>query len=59
MAWLPLKEEYRNKFNNTKALEWFHNEVEGLNYGYHNFLAAWIDTVDKNFPFIVKKIYRK
>ena len=53
VAWLPLKEEYRNKFNNTKALEWFHNEVEGLNYGYHNFLAAWIDTVDKNFPFIV------
>ena len=49
---LPLREEYRNKFNNTKALEWFENEVEGLNYGYHNFLATWIDTVDRNLPFV-------
>ena len=49
---LPLREEYRNKFNNTKALEWYHNEVEGLNYGYHNFISTWVDTVDKNFPFI-------
>jgi len=30
----------------------FENEVEGLNYGYHNFLASWIDTLDKNFPVI-------
>ena len=51
VALLPIREEYRNKFNNTKALEWFENEVEGLNYGYHNFIATWIDTVDRNFPF--------
>ena len=49
---LPIRKEYRDKFNNTKALEWFENEVEGLNYGYHNFLASWIDTLDKNFPVI-------
>ena len=33
-------------------MEWYHNEVEGLNYGYHNFISTWVDTVDKNFPFI-------
>ena len=48
---LPIREEYRNKFNNTKALEWFENEVEGLNYGYHNFISAWINTEYNNFPF--------
>ena len=52
VAILPLREEYRNKFDNKKAMEWFENEVEGLNYGYHNFISTWIDTVDKNFPFI-------
>ena len=48
---LPLKEEYRNKFDNDKANAWFENEVEGLPYGYHNFIYTWIDTPDKNFPF--------
>ena len=52
VAILPLREEYRQKFNNTKAMEWFENGIEGLNYGTHNFIATWIDTVDKNFPFI-------
>ena len=52
VAVLPIREEYRNKFNNTKAMEWFENEAEGLNYGFHNFISTWIDTVDKNFPFI-------
>ena len=52
VALLPIREEYRNKFDNAKAMEWFENEVEGLNYGYHNFISTWIDTVDKNFPFI-------
>ena len=51
VALLPIREEYRNKFDNAKAMEWFENEVEGLNYGYHNFISTWIDTVDKNFPF--------
>jgi hypothetical protein len=51
VALLPLREEYREKFDMNKALDWFENEVEGLPYGYHNFIPTWIDTVDKNFPF--------
>lgn len=50
---LPLREEYRKKLNVEKANEWFINVAEGLPYGYHNFIFSWIDTVDKNFPFIV------
>lgn len=45
---VPLKEEYRNKLNVDKVMEWFRT-VEGLNYGYHNFLFGWVDTA-KNFP---------
>jgi len=46
---LPLKDEYREKFNNTAALEWFES-VEGMPYGYHNFLFSWVDTEDENLP---------
>ena len=53
VAILPLREEYRKKLDEKKANEWFINVAEGLNYGYHNFIFSWIDTVDKNFPFIV------
>ena len=49
---LPLREEYRNKLNAEKAWDWFENEVEGLPYGYHNFLFSWIDTKNTSFPFI-------
>ena len=49
---LPLKEEYRQKLDVDKANSWFNNEVEGLPYGYHNFIFTWIDTTTKNFPFI-------
>ena len=48
---LPLREEYRNKLNVEKANAWYENEVEGLPYGYHNFIFTWIDTTTKNFPF--------
>lgn len=34
---LPLKKDIREKFNETAAYEWFKG-VEGLPYGYHNFL---------------------
>ena len=51
VALLPLKEEYRNKFDVEKANAWFENEVEGLPYGYHNFIYTWIDTPYNNFPF--------
>ena len=38
---LPLKEEYRQKLDVDKANSWFNNEVEGLPYGYHNFIFKW------------------
>jgi hypothetical protein len=53
VAILPLSEEYRKRFNVTAALEWFENGIEGLDYGYRNFLFSWIDTKDKNFPDMV------
>jgi len=53
VAILPLREEYRKKFDEKKANDWFINVAEGLNYGYHNFIFTWIDTVDKNFPFVL------
>ena len=49
---LPLKEEYRQKLDVEKANLWFENEIEGLPYGYHNFIFTWIDTTSKNFPFV-------
>ena len=51
VALLPLKEEYRNKLDVAKANAWFENEMEGLPYGYHNFIYTWIDTPYNNFPF--------
>jgi hypothetical protein len=50
VALLPLREEYRQKMDFEKANAWFENEVEGLNYGFHNFLFAWADTLDRNAP---------
>eukprot|EP00756_Hemistasia_phaeocysticola_P036574 Hpha_TRINITY_DN16649_c0_g12::TRINITY_DN16649_c0_g12_i1::g.182802::m.182802 len=47
---LPLSAEARAKFNTTAALEWFRH-VEGMPYGYHNFLWGWIDTEEGNLPF--------
>ena len=49
---LPLRDEYRNKLNVTKAWDWYENEVEGLPYGYHNFIFSWIDTTNTSFPFV-------
>ena len=52
VAILPLREEYRKKLDEKKANEWFINVAEGLKYVYHIFIFSWIDTVDKNFPFV-------
>jgi hypothetical protein len=46
---LPLKEEVRTKFNVNKAIEFF-KSVEGLNYGFHNFIFSWLDTEKDNWP---------
>jgi len=54
VVFLPLRKEYREKFDVEKALKWYENGIEGLNYGYHNFLFSWIDTPDKNFPSIIQ-----
>jgi hypothetical protein len=47
--WVPLNEEKRTAFNETAANEFFFT-VQGLPYGYHNFLFGWIDTPRDNFP---------
>lgn len=49
VVWLPLKDEYRQKFDEEKAHEWF-NKTDGLSYGYHNFIFGWIDTARDNLP---------
>lgn len=51
---MPLSEEMRAKYNDTSAIEFF-NKVQGLPYGYHNFLYGWIDTPEDNFPEILPK----
>ena len=47
---LPLREEYRKKLDVNKAWTWYENEVEGLPYGFHNFVFSWIDTTNTSFP---------
>ncbi|CAG9321177.1 unnamed protein product [Blepharisma stoltei] len=49
---LPLKPEIQALFNETSAYEWF-KTVEGMPYGYHNFMFGWIDTPTLNYPPIV------
>lgn len=44
-----MNKEYRKKFNETAAREFFFY-TEGLPYGYHNFLFAWLDTPSDNNP---------
>lgn len=52
VALLPLREEYRKKFDVSKALARY-QQLAGLNYGYRNFLFGWLDTPDMNLPFWV------
>ena len=40
---LPLSDESRSKFNVSAALEYFRS-VEGVPYGYHNFIWGWYET---------------
>ena len=49
VAVLPLKPEVREIFDEKAVYEWF-KTVEGMPYGYHNFMFGWIDTVDQNLP---------
>lgn len=54
VTWMPLSAESRTKFDSAKAWEWFRG-VEGLPYGYHNFLYGWVDTPEQNWPKILGK----
>lgn len=54
VVYMPLSEEMRAKYNETAATEFFHT-VQGLPYGYHNFLYGWIDTPEENFPRLLPK----
>jgi len=46
---VPLSPENKAKYNATAVYEYFLT-VQGLPYGYHNFLFGWIDTANDNFP---------
>lgn len=49
VTWLPLKPEISQKFDNDAAVKFF-KTIEGVPYGYHNFLWGWLDTADHNYP---------
>ena len=49
---MPLAQKYRDLFNETAAQEEFYR-LEGLPYGYHNFLYGWVDTPNDNFPRLI------
>ena len=46
---MPLSAEARAKFNESAAIE-FYKKMEGLPYGYHNFLFGQFDTPTDNLP---------
>jgi len=49
VVYMPLSEKMRATYNETSATEFF-NKVQGLPYGYHNFLYGWVDTPNNNWP---------
>lgn len=49
ISYIPLTAEKAAQFNETAAREFFF-EMEGVPYGYHNFLYGWIDTPEDNLP---------
>lgn len=51
---MPLRADIRAKFDIEKANAWF-KTVQGLPYGYHNFLYGWVDTPEDNWPAILGK----
>jgi len=51
---MPLSAESRAKLDETKMQQWFRT-VEGLPYGYHNFLYGWVDTPQDNWPKVLGK----
>ena len=49
VVWAPLNKQYRAKFNEEAAVEFF-KSTEGLDYGYRNMLWGWVDTLNDNYP---------
>jgi hypothetical protein len=49
MAYHPLSEEFRQKFNKTKALE-FYKTIDEHPYGMKNFIFSWFDVTEGNVP---------
>jgi len=49
VEYLPLNDGKRNQFDNDAAIRWFES-VEGLPYGYNNYLFCWVDTTNDNYP---------
>eukprot|EP01101_Sappina_pedata_P000611 TRINITY_DN10808_c0_g1_i1.p1 TRINITY_DN10808_c0_g1~~TRINITY_DN10808_c0_g1_i1.p1 ORF type:complete len:556 (+),score=249.71 TRINITY_DN10808_c0_g1_i1:125-1792(+) len=51
---VPLSPQMKAKFNVTAAVDFF-KSVEGLPYGYNNFLFGWLDTTEDNYPCLPPK----
>jgi hypothetical protein len=49
VTWLPLKPEIQAKWDNDAAVKFFRT-IEGVPYGYHNFLWGWLDTAAHSYP---------
>lgn len=49
VIWLPLRDDIAAKYDLDAARAYFLS-MEGLPYGYHNFLFGWIDTFRDNLP---------
>eukprot|EP01100_Stratorugosa_tubuloviscum_P015418 TRINITY_DN8898_c0_g1_i1.p1 TRINITY_DN8898_c0_g1~~TRINITY_DN8898_c0_g1_i1.p1 ORF type:complete len:576 (+),score=283.60 TRINITY_DN8898_c0_g1_i1:53-1780(+) len=50
VALLPIAPVWQSKFNEQNAWNWFY-KIQGMPYGYHNFLYSWLDTFPlKNLP---------
>eukprot|EP00668_Euglena_longa_P046329 GGOE01062014.1.p1 GENE.GGOE01062014.1~~GGOE01062014.1.p1 ORF type:complete len:545 (+),score=114.45 GGOE01062014.1:132-1637(+) len=48
-VWLPLKPEYRQRYNVSRARSIL-PQFLGSPYGFHNMLWAWVDTEGDNYP---------
>jgi len=49
ISMMRLRPEYQQKFNEQAAIDWF-KTVDGMPYGYHNFMFTFLDTPNSNLP---------
>jgi len=50
VLYLPLSPEARSAFDESAAQAFFVEEMEGLLYGFQNFLSGWLDVGEQNMP---------